>query len=273
MAIIISDIKRFIKESTPPDQLPHDFDAWTTVTDAAQREGLPRQTADDCARYAFLIASCLASPNPIPISLLTPAVVAASRPTLMFWLYNGRVPPISSYYSPSATTARPAPPTAPPSPPTHDPTDHQHPNPPRRRRRRTEVSPDRHAPTLPPRKRPTRGSYAEDSDVSDPIPPSETIKPAINDPYLHKLYVGKSEDPPDAGWGLFASCSIPDDSIICEYKGRIDAPPQSPPSSYVFTLKYKDGSIHTIDAYDPVLKRVISLGGYFCNRQRNAFTH
>jgi hypothetical protein len=39
--IIISDIKRFIKESTPADQLPTDFDAWTTVTDAAQREGLP----------------------------------------------------------------------------------------------------------------------------------------------------------------------------------------------------------------------------------------
>ena len=164
--IIISDIKRFIKESTPVDQLPSDFDAWTTVTDAAQREGLPRQTADDCARYAFLIASCLASPNPIPISVLTPAVVAASRPTLMSWLYHQHVPPISSYYSPSATTDRPAPPTAPPSPPTLDPT-HQHPNPRRRRRRRTEVSPDRHAPSLPPRKRPARGTYAEDSDIPD----------------------------------------------------------------------------------------------------------
>jgi hypothetical protein len=115
---------------------------------------------------------------------------------------------------------------------------------------------------LPPRKRPARGTYAEDSDIPDPIPPSETIQPAINDPYQHKLYVGKSEDPPDAGWGLFASRSIPGDSIICEYKGRIDAPPLSPPSSYVFTLKYKDGSTHTIDAYDPVLKRVLSLGGF-----------
>ena len=76
--IIISDIKRFIIESTTLDQRPHDFDQWTIVTDAAQSEGLSRQTADDCARYAFLIASCLASPNPIPISLLTPTVLAAS---------------------------------------------------------------------------------------------------------------------------------------------------------------------------------------------------
>ena len=83
LPIIISDIKRFITESTTTDQRPHDFDQWPTVTDAAQREGLPRQTAGDCARYAFLIASCLASLNPIPISLLTPTVVAASRPTLI----------------------------------------------------------------------------------------------------------------------------------------------------------------------------------------------
>ena len=51
-------------------------------------------------------------------------------------------------------------------------------------------------------------------------------------------------------------------SIICEYYGRTDAPPLSPPSSYVFTIKHKDGTIHTIDAFDPVLNRVISLGGY-----------
>jgi hypothetical protein len=30
----------------------------------------------------------------------------------------------------------------------------------------------------------------------------------------------------------------------------------------VFTIKHSDGSIHTIDAFDPILNRVISLGGY-----------
>ena len=159
---------------------PHAFDQWTIVTDAAQSEGLPRQTAGECARYAFLIASCLASPNPIPISLLTPTVLAASRPTLMSWLYHRHVPPISSSYSPSATAAVSMPTTLPAhsSPPTNDPTSPRHPK--SRRRRRTEVSPVRQdGPTLQPRKRPTRGTYAEDADVPDPTPPSVTIQPAI----------------------------------------------------------------------------------------------
>ena len=54
-------------------------------------------------------------------------------------------------------------------------------------------------------------------------------------------------------------------------------PPLSPPSPYVFTLKYKDGCTHTIDAFDPVLNRVISLGGYsndpLDERRENAKRH
>jgi hypothetical protein len=115
---------------------------------------------------------------------------------------------------------------------------------------------------LPSRKRPAPGTYSEEAHLDDPTPPSETIKPAINDPHLSKLYVGKSEDPPDTGWGLFASVPIQDQSIICEYAGWVNATSLSPPSAYVFTITYRDGSIHIIDDFDPILGRVISLGGY-----------
>ena len=179
----------------------------------------------------------------------------------MHWLLHRHVPTISTYYSPSA--AAPAPPSPSPHAPstvtTGPPTPATAPS--SRRRRRQEVSPT-NEPTLPPRKRPPRGRYAEDHDIPDPTPPSVTIQPAIIDPHLHKLYVGKSEDPPDAGWGLYALVPIADDSVICEYHGRRDAPIIDPPSPYVFTFKHTDGSIHTIDAFDPILNRVISLGGY-----------
>ena len=91
---------------------------------------------------------------------------------------------------------------------------------------------------------------------------SVTIQPAIKDYYLHKVYVGRSEDPPDAGWGLVALNHIASDTTICEYFGRKDAPPVSPPSPYVFIIRHSDGSIHTIDAFYLILNRVVSLGGY-----------
>ena len=50
-----------------------------------------------------------------------------------------------------------------------------------------------------------------------------------------------------------------------------------PLSAYVFTITYKDGTAHTIDAFDPVLNRVISLGGYsndpLDERRENAKWH
>jgi hypothetical protein len=55
---------------------------------------VPQQIIASC-RYAFLIASCLAAPSSIPISLLTPEAVASSRATLMYWLYHHHsVPPV-----------------------------------------------------------------------------------------------------------------------------------------------------------------------------------
>jgi hypothetical protein len=117
-------------------------------------------------------------------------------------------------------------------------------------------------PDLPPRKRLAIGAYSEEAHLADPTPPAETIKIDIPEPYRTKLYVGKSEDPPDAGWGLFASVPITDKSIICEYAGRIDAPSLLPPSHYVFSVRHRDGSVHTIDAFDPILNRVISYGGF-----------
>ena len=87
---------------------------------------------------------------------------------------------------------------------------------PSRRRRWTEVSPTKSdEPSPPPRKRPPRGSYADDHDIPDPITPSETIQPAIVDSYLHKVCVEKSEDPSDAGWGLL----------------RLSPSPATPPSA------------------------------------------
>ena len=108
---IISNILRYILENVPAEQRPPNLEQWPIITDAAQQEGLLLQTAGDCNRYAFLIASCLASSLPIPISLLSPAVVANSRHTLMHWLLHRHVPPITNYYSPSATAlASPLPP-------------------------------------------------------------------------------------------------------------------------------------------------------------------
>ena len=103
MPLIIANIKRFILELVPTEKCPPTFDHWPVIPDAAQQEGLPRHITGDCCRYAFLIGSCVTVPSPIPICLLTPEVLAASRPTLMYWLYHRHVPSISSFYSPTVS--------------------------------------------------------------------------------------------------------------------------------------------------------------------------
>ena len=94
--------------------------------------------------------------------------------------------------------------------------------------------------------------------------PYSGINPGLRDTYLNKLYIAESEDPAEAGWGLFAKRNIDDSAIICEYAGRVDAAPSSPPSDYIIEITYEDGTIHTIDAFDPSLQQVLSAGGY-CN--------
>ena len=79
----------------------------------------------------------------------------------------------------------------------------------------------------------------------------------LNDPDRHRLYVAQSEDPADAGWGLFAKIGIPQDSVLCEYYGRIN--PINPSSSYTFNHPELN---HIIDAYDPLSSSVMSVAGY-----------
>ena len=79
----------------------------------------------------------------------------------------------------------------------------------------------------------------------------------LNDPDRHRFYVAQSEDPADAGWGLFAKIGIPQESVLCEYYGRIN--PSNPSSSYTFNHPELN---HLIDAYDPQTSSVLSVAGY-----------
>jgi len=273
MQTIITNLVSHITHTVGSQHLPSNWSQWRHIPNAAELEGLPQQINPDCARYVVLISNCII--HNIPVKLLTPTLLDSCRPFLMKCLFLQHFPDFSSFYSPpfrsdrstsrhqTSPTVNISPPLAPTDIASIDqttPAVSSQPTRPLRRGR--EVSPPRNPTMLEPRKRLKRGAYAEDADLLSPHPPMETIDPGIPDVYLNKLYIAKSEDPPDAGWGLFAKASIPDKAIICEYAGRVDCLLSSPPSAYVMSITYADKTTHTIDAYDPITNKVLSTGGF-----------
>ena len=67
---IISNILRYIRDTIPPELRPPTLEQWPIITDAAQQEGLLKQTSGDCSRYVYLIASCITANPPISYSFL-----------------------------------------------------------------------------------------------------------------------------------------------------------------------------------------------------------
>ena len=238
---------------------------------------------------------CLCSPTAIPLRVLTPSAVAAARQFLAHTLFN-RTPlhpnTILSLYAPANTTPTdhdqpllPATPTTstPAAPGALSPPDYPSslssplislpstalppPQPRRRRRADTDLSPQAPPPR---RRRPPPGSLAEDTlaltNVPQPIPPSVTASPCPHDPANNKFFVGKSEDPADAGWGLFArhniSCthSSKHPQLLCEYSGRINPP--DPSQSYTYEFSTAPHKFTRVDAFDPITGIVLCLAGY-----------
>jgi hypothetical protein len=73
---------------------------WTIVMDGAQRYNLPRQiNGVDCGRYVTQIALCRTADEPIPLSLLTPELLASSRTFLAISLAERSFPALSSIYT------------------------------------------------------------------------------------------------------------------------------------------------------------------------------